>query len=479
MQAHFRSSLLNRVKRLTLGRLPNGSVTCGSPFPAVRIISSQCAYFNSESKPSNVAQWDKDAKDELKRPQPLDLSVEGIAIQSECKVPGAAGISIAEKAITFDLPSTIDLQKKCAKQQLDSMVEQLRESDETFFSKVPIIQEISSRLDDGRVPPVFHALGMPHEWLGGKKLCLSLTPVEPGEVKQESRLDLEFHARNKEEIVGDDLKAVKRIEQEGSVAWVFNKIATDWAVNLVNTDAQMRGSNVESTPVGDLSSLVVDDSEKMLLTRPQSRGVVATIFNNISAAKARTTTAITGLPGIGKSWTLLYVLQQALLYEGVFIIFITHDSNSYLFHRRSGKMYAWSIEQAAVGGFLGSEETLAILDSSKITINFPLGKRRLIFASSNHELIEQKMNVYHVMQHYVGPWTEDELQAAFDDFQKDEGSTLSDILERFNRVGGLPRYLMRKARFKRRLTQIVREERERTEESSGSCNSPCVMDRMK
>jgi len=283
MKAHFRSSLLIRVKRLTLGRLPNGSVACGSPFPAVRIIStSQCAYFNSESKPSNVAQWDKDAKDELKRPQPLDLSVEGIAIQSECKVPGAAGISIAEKAITFDLPSTIDLQKKCAKQQLDSMVEQLRESDETFFSKVPIIQEISSRLDDGRVPPVFHALGMPHEWLGGKKLCLSLTPVEPGEVKQESRLDLEFHARNKEEIVGDDLKAVKRIEQEGSVAWVFNKIATDWAVNLVNTDAQMRGSNVESTPVGDLSSLVVDDSEKMLLTRPQS-GVLSPLFSIISA----------------------------------------------------------------------------------------------------------------------------------------------------------------------------------------------------
>jgi len=59
------------------------------------------------------------------------------------------------------------------------------------------------------------------------------------------------------------------------------------------------------------------------------------------------------------------------------------------------------------------------------------------------------------MLHFVGPWTENELQAAFTDFEKDEGLRMSDILERVNCVGGLPRYLMRKGRFDTRLKQIM------------------------
>jgi len=183
----------------------------------------------------------------------------------------------------------------------------------------------------------------------------------------------------------DGLKAVECIVEKGGITWDYDEIATSWALKLVNANAEMRGSNVECTEVGDLSKLIRDSNKQKLLTRPQSRGVVSTIFNGISAVKSETTMAITGLPGIGKSWTLLYVLQQALLYEGVFIMFYTDGPEIYLFHRRCGKLYAWAT-QAAFSHFLTSEETLAILNPSQNKeLDLPLGSRHLIYATSNHE----------------------------------------------------------------------------------------------
>ncbi len=239
---------------------------------------------------------------------------------------------VIEEVNTYDPLVAIDEQIKCAKEQLNSYVKQRQENDKAFSSEDPIIQQISSRLDVGKVPPLFHALGMPLKWLGGNELRLNLKPVEPGGVlRRKPILHLEARARNKEDIV-KGLKAVKRIEESSRIVWDYDTEATDWAVNLVNTDAIMRGSNVECTAVGKLSTLIRDAIEQMLLTHPQSRGVVSAIFKRISAAKPETTLAITGLPGIGKSWTLLYVLQQALLYEGVFVIFNTQGLSSTLFH---------------------------------------------------------------------------------------------------------------------------------------------------
>jgi len=471
MKVPFRPPLLNRVRGLTVGKSPSGSITCGSTFQTVRIVSSQVGYFNSKSKPSNHAQWEKNAKEELERPRivkALDLAGsdgiagENIAIQPDCKMPETHRIVSAEEVNTFDPPSTIDSQIDCAKEQLKSFVKLLQENDETFSSKKPIIQEIASRLDGGMVPPLFHALGMPLEWIGGNKLCFSLNLVEPGHVKEESILHLELRARNKKKLVGTDSKAVKCIKDKCSISWLYDEIATNWAVNLVNTDANMRGSNVESTAVGNISSLI-NNSEQILLTRPQSRGVVATIFNKISTVNSRSTKAITGLPGIGKSWTLLYVLQQALLYEGVFIVFITDDSNRFLFHRKNGKLYAWMMEKAAESFFLDSEETLVILDPSEAdNIDVPGGMRHLIYAVSDQEKNFMKRDTKQdpEVQYYVGPWTEDELRAAFRDFKKDEGLLFPIFLERVRRIGGLPCYLMTKQRFKCRLLQIVESVKE-------------------
>ena len=153
----------------------------------------------------------------------------------------------------------------------------------------------------------------------------------------------------------------------------------------------------------------------------------------------------------------MYVLQQALLYEGVFVIFNMEGLSFILFHRRSGKIYAWSTKQKD-SEFLDSEETLFIYNPSQNReLELPIGMRHLIYAASNHDknFEKREMKKDPDMLHFVGPWTENELQAAFTDFEKDEGLRMSDILERVNGVGGLPRYLMLKGRFDARLKQIM------------------------
>jgi len=88
--------------------------------------------------------------------------------EEDHKMPGTRGITSAEEVDTYDPLSAIDAQIKCAKEQLNSYVKQRQENDKAFSSKLPVIQEIASRLAGGIVPPLFHALGMPLEWLGGK-----------------------------------------------------------------------------------------------------------------------------------------------------------------------------------------------------------------------------------------------------------------------------------------------------------------------
>jgi hypothetical protein len=54
---------------------------------------------------------------------------------------------------------------------------------------------------------------------------------------------------------------------------------------------------------------------RSLITRPESRGVVNSCFD------CPGTSVVMGSPGIGKSWNLLFALQQALLYDGANVIF--------------------------------------------------------------------------------------------------------------------------------------------------------------
>ena len=79
----------------------------------------------------------------------------------------------------------------------------------------------------------------------------------------------------------------------------------------------IEGEDIEVTKL--LEPLEVDlKSGRNLITRRLSRGVVADCF---AKSEAKSTYAIVGNPGIGKSWTLIYALQQALLYENVCVFF--------------------------------------------------------------------------------------------------------------------------------------------------------------
>jgi hypothetical protein len=59
-----------------------------------------------------------------------------------------------------------------------------------------------------------------------------------------------------------------------------------------------------------------NNETKFLITRPESCGVVSSCFD------FKDTSAIVGSPGIGKSWQLLYALQQALMFDGANVMLL-------------------------------------------------------------------------------------------------------------------------------------------------------------
>jgi predicted NACHT family NTPase len=78
----------------------------------------------------------------------------------------------------------------------------------------------------------------------------------------------------------------------------------------------MAGEDIEVTKLSNVF-LVDQKSGVNLITRRLSRGVVADCFK---LSESCSNYAIVGSPGIGKSWTLLYALQQALLSNNACVV---------------------------------------------------------------------------------------------------------------------------------------------------------------
>jgi hypothetical protein len=179
-----------------------------------------------------------------------------------------------------------------------------------------------------------------------------------------------------------------------------------------------------------------------LVTRPQSRGVVANCFG---ALKKASTLAITGSPGIGKSWTLLYALQQALLYDNASVIFWQQKQNkAYICIRSSSRVFVWhaKVPNKADSRLFGSKDVLVLLDPTEEGASFVEGDRMLIYAASNNKkhfttsATKQRQPVFR----YLSPWTQAEFEAAHPYMNSD--IDLSGALERARQVGMLPRYLL-------------------------------------
>jgi hypothetical protein len=76
-----------------------------------------------------------------------------------------------------------------------------------------------------------------------------------------------------------------------------------------------------------------------LFTRPRTRGVVAHCFD------LPDTSLIEGFRVTDELWILIHALQQALLYDGANVMFLSGELSS-LFLRRGNTLYAWTMDQS-------------------------------------------------------------------------------------------------------------------------------------
>ena len=245
------------------------------------------------------------------------------------------------------------------------------------------------------------------------------------------------------------------------------------AANLVNTKASMIGKGLEVTKVGYLFGIdrrVKKSSFRRdhLLTRRQSRGVVAKCFSRF--ALEGSTAAVVGSPGIGKSWLLLYALQQALLYEDAVVMTqASTRSIRHLFIRRSNQIYAWTMRYPLMEGLWPTSlsirhlrKTLVLYDPPEVSVNgggasYSEGDRNLMaFLSANdgHDIKKSNKHLEGVAQ-YLSPPSTDELLLLRPYLLNADRSDIvvseQEMLDRAEHVGNLPRYLIDETAFNRRI----------------------------
>jgi hypothetical protein len=198
-----------------------------------------------------------------------------------------------------------------------------------------------------------------------------------------------------------------------------------------------------------------------LLTRPESRGVIAECFQGDS------TSAIIGSPGIGKSWTLLYALQQSLLYEEKIVLFFASKGNiAFLFYRRENTIYAWKklhpSETPAGSEFFDKPGVLVLYDppesKSGVGAKFSIGCCQLIVAMSaneKHDLeTHDKASAGRtVNRFYLKMPSEHELQKMMPMMTTDSIDII--LNERTPFVGRLPRYIINSEVFEQRKRKMA------------------------
>jgi hypothetical protein len=167
--------------------------------------------------------------------------------------------------------------------------------------------------------------------------------------------------------------------------------------------------------------------------------------------------AITGLPGIGKSWTLFYALQQALLYDGATVLFFFQKSDkAVLYLRRKNKLYAWAADSNsfAKSRLFMRTDVLVLLDPRKPCQGgamFRLGEMKLLYAASNNKdhfkSAAAKNNGK--MQAILGPPLDRELQVIL---ARLDPQLQQDVIdERKQNVGNLIRYILDEQKYKERV----------------------------
>jgi hypothetical protein len=170
--------------------------------------------------------------------------------------------------------------------------------------------------------------------------------------------------------------------------WEFDEGITKIVTDLVNSSAKMVGHDMEVTQLSSVFPFDLYNGEN-LITRSLSRGVVADCFEH---SKPGSTLAIVGSPGIGKSWSLIYALQQALLFENSCVVFCFQKDvgKAWVCIRKKNHIYVWyngsyGFERLRTGLFENGN-VLALLDPKEAVdeggASYSGAWRRLMFAAS-------------------------------------------------------------------------------------------------
>ena len=226
--------------------------------------------------------------------------------------------------VEVDIEDAIIHQKESAIQYWNDSTSKYTEA-----MKDQVHDDVMNHLHQGKVLPIFHTLcHPPKERLFQPNTRVSSRDESSTDMIQLSALsvtvgkcDLEASYTGKISMMDErsyipaffnNDEAMFRVE-DSNFHWEFDEDNTEIATDLVNAPADIIGEDLEVTTL--LRPLAVDKFSGLnLITRRLSRGVVADCFTK---SKAGSTYAIVGNPGIGKSWTLVYALQQALLYDNV------------------------------------------------------------------------------------------------------------------------------------------------------------------
>jgi hypothetical protein len=258
--------------------------------------------------------------------------------------------------------------------------------------------------------------------------------------------------------------------------WSFNAALTRHLVQLINTPAEMIGEDVEVTPLTShfgLDGVLSLDQyvDTNLITRRLSRGVVLDCFRQIQ--RPARTFAITGNAGIGKSYTLLFAMQQALLFDRICVMFfLQKQRKAMICIRDNEKVYAWegkTIQDVATSSLFSNPNVLVLVDPMDAAgggAAFDNGARRLIYAASNHRAhfksegneksSRQRLAKTKSLERkrYLSPFTEEELRVALPYIIDVNRSTFDEAMQRTYEVGMNPRYILSKEAYTARKEQI-------------------------
>jgi hypothetical protein len=339
-----------------------------------------------------------------------------------------------------------------------------------------IYNDVLEKLKIGKVPPIFHTLCRDP----AKRLFLPNAFVSNG--KEESG-NMEISASSVEAGISSSLNdstnlsiwkkddfsyldAFFATDGHGLVNvrdsvlkddWEFDEEIAEIVTDLVNTPAEMVGQDLEVTTLQN-EFLVDVVNGKNLITRSLSRGVVADCFEQ---SRKRSNYAIVGSPGIGKSWSLIYAFQQALLYENVCVLFCFQKEEVYwVCIRKEHRIYAWRMESKNLerfcSGLFHNSNVLVLLDPRESVdggASYKTGNRRLIFAASNNAA--HFKNVFKDTLGYeriLNQFSTSELKIALK-YMSPTGEFYSDdevltMLAYAKQVGNMPRYVQSEEGFK-------------------------------